>query len=77
MNYFIPADPSNQAMCTTTARLRGRARRTGYQVARDRYSNTFSLIDARLHRPLLGLDHVALPEIARAIEAARSNGRPA
>lgn len=75
MNYFIPADPSNPAM--SLPRLRGRARRTGYQVARDRYSNTFSLIDARLHRPLLGLDHVALPEIARAIEAARSNGRPA
>ena len=69
MQYMIAQNPATPTL--SLARLRSRARRSGYRVARDRYANTFSLIDARLHVPLLGLDHVGLPEIAHAVEAAR------
>jgi hypothetical protein len=68
-HYVIPAAPTTPL---SLPRLRARAKRAGYQVARDRYSNTFSLIDARLRVPLAGFDHVGLPEIARAVEAARN-----
>jgi hypothetical protein len=54
------------------SRLRSRARRAGYRIARDLYGTTFSLVDMRLRVPLVGLDHVALAEIARAVEIARS-----
>ena len=69
MIYVVPADPTSPVI--SLSRLRSRARRVGYRIARDRYSKTFSLIDDRLCVPLLGLDHVALVEIAHAIEAAR------
>ena len=45
----------------------GLGRNAAYRIARDRYAETYSLIDARLRIPLLGLDHVGLPEIANAI----------
>ena len=48
-----------------------RAKRVGYRIARDRYAETYSLIDARLSVPPLGFDHVGLPEIANAIEVTR------
>jgi hypothetical protein len=48
------------------------ARRFGYLIAADYVTGTFTLVDARLRLPLLGLDHVGLPEIARAIETVRT-----
>ena len=69
MIYVIPADPTSPPV--SLPNLRRRAKLAGYRVARDRYAETYSLVDARLHIPLLGLDHVGLPEIANAIEAAR------
>jgi hypothetical protein len=68
MMYFLPADPSSPP--SSLKRLRERARRAKYLIAADHYTGTFSLIDARLRRPLVGLEHVGLPEIANAIEAA-------
>jgi hypothetical protein len=69
MIYLLPAHPATPGLSLSC--LRSRARRAGYRVARDRYAGTFSLIDARLRLPLLGLDHVGLSEIANAVESAR------
>lgn len=66
MIYFVPSNPASPPV--TLPCLRSRARRAGYRVAADRYAPTFSLVDARLRRPLLGLDHVGLNDIARAVE---------
>jgi hypothetical protein len=52
--------------------LRSRARRLGYRILGDRYAETFSLIDRKLALPISALEHVTLPEIANAIEAART-----
>jgi hypothetical protein len=68
MMYVVPADPTSPVVSLSC--LRSRARRAGYRIARDRYRETFSLIDDRLRVPLLGLDHVALIEIAHALEVA-------
>jgi hypothetical protein len=68
--YVIPADPTSPKISLRC--LRSRAKQVGYCIARDRYAETFSLVDARLRIPLLGLDHVGLNEIANAIEAAQS-----
>jgi hypothetical protein len=67
--YVIPADPTSPPV--SLPNLRRRAKCVGYCIARDRYAETFSLVDARLRIPLLGLDHVGLNQIANAIEAAR------
>jgi hypothetical protein len=68
--YVIPGDPTSPKISLRC--LRSRAKRVGYHIARDRYAETYSLIDARLRIPLLGLDHVGLPKIAHAVqEAAR------
>jgi hypothetical protein len=69
MIYILPEDPATP-VCSLP-RLRSRARRAGYLVSRDRYANTFSLVDPRLRVPLFGLDHVGLNRIAHAIEAVR------
>ena len=69
MIYVIPADPTSPPV--SLPKLRRRAKIAGYHIARDRYAETFSLVDARLRIPLLGLDHVGLSEIATAVEAAR------
>jgi hypothetical protein len=75
MIYVVPTDPTSPII--SLSRLRSRARRVGYRIARDRYGETFSLIDDRLCVPLLGLDHVGLIDIAHAIETARkSEARP-
>ena len=71
MIYLVPANPTSPPVSLPS--LRRRAKSVGYCIARDRYGETFSLIDARLRIPLLGLDYVGLPEIADAIEAARTN----
>lgn len=73
MIYILPEDPASLTL--SLPRLRSRARRAGYLVSRDRYTNSFSLIDARLRVPLWGLDHVELGVIARAVEAARTFAR--
>jgi hypothetical protein len=67
--YVIPADPTSPLISLPC--LRRRAKRVGYHISRDHYAETFSLVDARLRIPLLGLDHVGLSEIANAIEVAR------
>ena len=69
MIYVIPADPTSPKVSLRC--LRSRAKAAGYRIARDRYAETYSLIDARLRIPLLGLDHVGLPEIAQAVQAAQ------
>jgi hypothetical protein len=71
MRYLLPANPASPS--TSLKQLRGRARRDGYLIAADYCTGTFTLVDARLRLPLLGLDHVGLPEIAHAIEHVRNN----
>jgi hypothetical protein len=70
MLYVLHADPASPPASLNC--LRERARRAGYLISVDRCTGTFSLVDARLRLPLLGLDHVSLPEIARAIETVRT-----
>ena len=70
MIYVLPADPSSPP--SSLKCLRERARRAKYLIAADHYTGTFSLIDARLRRPLAGLEHVDLPAIAHAIEQLKS-----
>jgi hypothetical protein len=68
--YLLPANPASPTL--SVPNLRARAKRAGYQIARDRYGATWSLIDAQLRVPLLGYDHVELGKIARAVETARN-----
>jgi hypothetical protein len=70
MLYVLPADPATPKSSLKT--LRQTARRAGYLIAADYTTDTFTLVDARLRLPLLGLNHVGLPEIAHAIEAVRT-----
>jgi hypothetical protein len=56
VHYIISSNPTTPNL--SLPRLRARARRQGYCIARDHYASTFSLIDARLRGPLHGLDHV-------------------
>jgi len=69
MIYLLPFDPSSPPV--SLSNLRRRAKGFGYRIARDSYSETFSLIDARTGLPLTGLDHVGLPAIANTIDAVR------
>ena len=71
MQYLLAANPASPS--TSLKQLRERARCTGYLVAADRCTGTFTLVDARLRVPLLGFEHVGLPEIAHAIEHVRNN----
>jgi hypothetical protein len=71
MQYLLPANPASPS--TSLKQLRERARCAGYLVAADRCTDTFTLVDARLRVPLLGFEHVGLPEIAHAIEHVRNN----
>jgi hypothetical protein len=57
MIFIVPADPTTPVK--SLRRLRAQAKRSGHLVNRDRYANTYSLIDARLRVPLFGFDHVA------------------
>ena len=75
MLYVLPADPASPKSSLKT--LRQTARRAGYLIAADYTTDTFTLVDARLRLPLLGLNHVGLPEIANAIEVARAKTREA
>jgi hypothetical protein len=73
MHYILAANPSTETLSLDC--LRSRAKRRGYRVQIDRASGgtTFTLYDARLRRPISGLDHVPLNKIADAIEMARIN----
>ena len=75
MLYVLPADPASPKSSLKT--LRKTARRAGYLIAADYTTDTFTLVDARLRLPLLGLNHVGLPEIANAIAVARIKPREA
>jgi len=75
MLYVLPADPASPKSSLKT--LRQTARRAGYLIAADYTTDTFTLVDARLRLPLLGLNHVGLPEIANAIAVARIKPREA
>jgi hypothetical protein len=70
MLYVLPANPASPK--SSLKSLRQTARRAGYLIAADYTTGTFTLVDARLRLPLLGLDHVGLPEIAHAIRTART-----
>lgn len=67
MIYILPANPSSPTI--SLPRLRRRARRNGYRVLKDRGTGGYSLFDAKLNLPLLGLDRVELVDIARAVVA--------
>jgi hypothetical protein len=69
MLYVLPRNPASPTL--SLPRLRAHARRAGYKIVRDLLSGTFSLVDAQLGLPLVGLDHVELPQIASAIEMVR------
>jgi hypothetical protein len=66
--YVIPTDPTSPPISLPS--LRSRAKRHGYRISYDRNIGAFTLVDCRLHRPILGLEHVGLVEIANAVEAA-------
>jgi hypothetical protein len=70
MHYVLPANPASPK--SSLKRLRENARRAGYLIAADYVTGTFTLVDARLRLPLLGLDHVGLPAIAHAIQTVRA-----
>jgi len=65
MLYILPKSSTSPIL--SLAALRARAGRCGYRIEHDRHGD-WSLVDARLELPLVGLDHVALVEIVRAIE---------
>jgi hypothetical protein len=68
--YVLPAEASRASLSLPV--LRERARRRGLLIAADRTTGTFSLVDARLRCPLVGLDRVGLPDIAQAVELIRN-----
>ena len=47
MIYVLPKNPASPPISLSC--LRSRARRCGYCIARDRYGETFSLINVGLH----------------------------
>jgi hypothetical protein len=67
--YIVPTDPTRPLVSITC--LRARARRLDYRIIADRYAETFTLIDAKLHLPVSGLEHVTIHTIANVLEAAR------
>jgi hypothetical protein len=69
MNYLLPAEPARASVSLPA--IRERARRRGLLIARDRTNGLFSLVDARLRLPLLGLDRVGLADVAQAVEFIR------
>jgi hypothetical protein len=71
--YILPTDPTRPVLSFSA--LRGRAKRFGYRIASDRYSDTFSLIDGRTGLPLAALDHVGLHTIADVIEVVREHAK--
>ena len=70
-HYIIPADPRSRGL--KLGSLHARVRRHGYWITHDRHAGTWSLVDADLRRPLVGLQSVPLIDIARAITAPRGN----
>jgi hypothetical protein len=62
--YYVPGDPATPLKINS---LRIRARRRGYWIGHDRAADYWSLVDARLKRPLVGFNGVGLAEIARVI----------
>jgi hypothetical protein len=66
--YFLPRNPARAA--TPLKVLRERARRIEYLIDAHYPTGDFSLIDARLHLPIAGLEHVSLSAIAAAIDEA-------
>ena len=73
MHYIVPADPTSGSSVKLPT-LRARARRRGYWITRDRHAGTWSLVDADLKRPLVGLQNINLIDIARAILTLPANG---
>jgi hypothetical protein len=69
MHIILPANPTSGSFQLNS--LRARARRRGYWITHDRHAGTWSLVDADLRRPLVGLQNVPLIDIARAITAPR------
>jgi hypothetical protein len=71
--YILPSDPTSPPVSFSA--LRRRAKRLGYRIASDRYSDTYSLIDAQTGLPMAALDHVALHTIADVIETVREHAK--
>jgi hypothetical protein len=71
--YLLPLDPSSPPVSLSD--LCQRAKDLGYRIAREPYSGTFSLLDARTGLPLTGLDRVGLPAIASTIDAVRTKAK--
>jgi hypothetical protein len=74
MHYIVPADPHTSGSLFKLNSLRARARRRGYWITHDRHAGTWSLVDAGLKRPLVGLQNINLIEIAHAILDLPVNG---
>jgi hypothetical protein len=72
MHYALSARLTSPPTTSLKA-IRERARRHGYLLSTDYTTSAFTLVDANLRLPILGLDHVGLPEIACAIEHLRNN----
>jgi len=68
-HYIVHSDPTSSSFRLNS--LRARARRRGYWITHDRHAGTWSLVDADLKRPLVGLQNVSLIDIARVIFALR------
>jgi hypothetical protein len=71
MHYIVSADPTSSSFKLSS--LRARARRYGYWITHDRHAGTWSLVDADLKRPLVGLQNINLIDIARVIFALPAN----
>ena len=56
MHYILPANPTSGSFQLNS--LRARAKRRGYWITHDRHAGTWSLVDADLRRPLVGLQKI-------------------
>ena len=63
--YICPADPATGPIKLNN--MKARAKRRGYAISHNKYTDTWSLVDIHLKRPLVGSDDVDLIEVVRAV----------
>lgn len=63
--YICPADPATGPIKLNN--IKARAKRRGYAISHNKYTDTWSLVDVHLKRPLVGYDDVNLIEVVRAV----------
>ena len=63
--YICPADPATGPIKLNN--IKARAKRRGYAISHNKYTDTWSLVDVHLKRPLVGYDDVDLIEVVRAV----------